>query len=218
MNQTARALAEIAAEQATQRASQLAVERANTNPRWHILQCVGHADSYVLEWLGRSKFETYYPLIRELRPIPRRQLSQSQRKLGLEVLRPKNTPLFPRYMFVRFDVGSNGWRDVFEFAGVGGLVCMNGEPAPVSDLLIASLRQREVNGAVPGKASTKLVFALGDEVKVVEGPFSAFHGKLQKVLDMPIEEVDVDTRIKVLMNIFGRLTPVDLHPNQVVKL
>lgn len=187
--------------------------------RWHVVHCVGRTDTAVLEWLNdRFKFETYYPAVREMRPLPRKKLSARQRQSGVAIMRPQIVPFFPRYIFVRFNMGTPEWREMFKFAGVGGMVCDGNLPVWVSDNLIAAIKQREVDGAVPGKTLARVIFAIGDKVKVTDGPFASFPGIVEKGLNVSIEELDVDTRIKVAVNIFGRPTPVDLELTQVEKM
>jgi transcriptional antiterminator NusG len=185
--------------------------------RWYIVHSAGRSDGDVAKWLGKFKFETYYPSVREMRAVPRKRLSHKQRACGMSIMRPAVVPLFPRYLFVRFDMGKQDWRDVFKFAGAVGMVCEGDLPVYVPDVLIDSIRSREVDGAVPGKTSARLVFAIGDQVRVTDGPFASFPGIVERGLDIPIEELDADTRIKVAVNIFGRPTPVDLEISQVEK-
>lgn len=193
-------------------------QRCGIGLSWHIVHCVGKQDGYVLDWLKKLHFESYYPGVREMRPVPRKQLSHSQRNSGVTIMRPRIVPFFPRYIFVRFDMGRHGWREIFRFVGVAGMVCEGELPVWVPDGLIESIRGREVDGAVPGKTPAKLLFAVGDEVRVSEGPFASFPGVVEEIPDKPIEEVDSEVRIKVLVNIFGRPTPVSLEINQVEKL
>lgn len=185
---------------------------------WHIVHCVGKQDQYVLDWLSKLNFDSYYPGVREMRPVPKKQLSHNQRQSGVVIMRPRIVPFFPRYMFVRFDMGVHGWREIFKFAGVAGMVCEGDLPVWVPDALIDSIRMREVDGAVPGKTPAKMIFAIGDEVQVINGPFASFPGVVEEIPDKPIEEIDSEARIKVLVNIFGRPTPVSLEINQVEKL
>jgi transcriptional antiterminator NusG len=210
-------LAELAAQQATDRARSQADAGQSGDLRWYIVQCVGRSDIYVKEWLGKLKFETYYPLVREMRPVPKNRLSPSRRKAEMRIMRPQLVPFFPRYVLVRFDIQTQGWREIFKFVNVAGMHCAGDLPAPISDGLIDGLRTREVDGAVPGKTPSKLIFKLGEKVRVSEGPFASFYGTVEKLGDVPIEEIDPDTRIKVAVDIFGRSTLVELEVSQIEK-
>jgi transcription antitermination factor NusG len=213
----AMALAQLAADQATERARR-GDQPHSGDPRWYLVQCVHKSDPYVREWLGKLNFESYYPMVKEMRPVPKRKLTASQRKAEMRIMRPQVVPFFPRYIFVRFDIGRSGWRDIFGFAGIAGIHCNGDSPAPIADVLIAGLRANEIDGAIPGKTPSRMIFRLGERVRVVEGPFASFYGTVEKLADVPIEAIDPDTRIKVAVDIFGRSTPVELEVSQIAKL
>jgi transcription termination/antitermination protein NusG len=174
-------------------------------------------DQHAIDWLERLGIETYYPRVMEMRAVPKRKLTPSQRNSGVQVMKPQLGPLFPRYLFARLSQARHSWRDIFKFAGISGMVC-NGElPVMVSGKLIAHIRERENNGVVAGTDSVRAVFGIGDEVTVTDGPFASFPGIVEKGFDIAIEELDPEMRIKVAVNIFGRATPVELEVWQVAK-
>lgn len=190
---------------------------ANDAKSWYIVRSIGKSDVHVLKMLKDLKIEFYYPQVLQMQKRPRRELSAKQRRSGVEIREPRPAPLFPKYIFTHFDMGRDGWREVFKFAGVGGMVCEGDLPVRVSDALISSIKGRENNGVVPGNEATRIVFGIGDEVRVTDGPFASFPGVVERGLDIPIEELDPEARIRVAVSIFGRATPVDLHVWQVTK-
>lgn len=185
---------------------------------WHIVRCIGKSDLYVIDWLQKLELESYYPKVREMRPIPKKQLSHRQREAGMSIMKPQIVPFFPRYVFVQFDMGKDGWRDIFKFVGVAGMVCHGQLPVWVPAGFLDRIRLREVGGAVPGKTPVNLIFKVGDQVRVQDGPFASFPGVVEEIMEKTLEDVDSETRIKVAVNIFGRPTPVDLELNQVEKI
>lgn len=185
---------------------------------WYVVRSVGRRDTQVLDWLRRREIESYYPSVREMRPLPRRKLSQAQRRLGLEILRPTTVPLFPKYYFVRLRLTDESWHEVFRLGGLTGMVCKGNLPALIDDALIAHLRSCEVDGAVPGKMPIRMVFSIGDRVRVTDGPFASFNAVVEKGLDAEIQDLDGEVRITVAVDIFGRPTPVELSVDQVVHL
>lgn len=195
-----------------------AARRTKGGFAWHIVHCVGVTDNHAIDWLNRFKFEHYYPAVREMRPVPKKQLSHKQRQSGIAIMRPRVVPFFPRYVFVRFDMGTDGWRELFKVAGVGGMVCEGQLPVWLPDALIEGIRSREIGGAVPGKTPARLIFSVGDNVRVADGPLASFNGVVQRLPDKAIEEIDPDDRIRVVVSIFGRATPVDLEISQIEKL
>jgi transcriptional antiterminator NusG len=122
--------------------------------------------------------------------------------------------VFPGYLLVRQELDDDSWYVVRNTPGVTGFVGSGAKPTPLS--------RREVEdilgvGKVEGvevaqkKARPRLEFETGEQVRVVAGPFADFNGA--------ISEIDVDrSKLKVLVNIFGRETPVELEFGQVSKL
>jgi transcription termination/antitermination protein NusG len=199
----------------------LAVAETHHGNAWHIVRSVGRRDDQVLGWLKRMGVETYYPMVVEMRPVPRRRLSMSQRMAsdrGVVVCKPQEGPLFPRYIFAKFDMGKSGWREAFKFAGVGGMVCEGDLPVWVPDALITSIRSRENNGLVSGSETLRSVLKVGDRVLITNGPFASFDGIVDDALDKSIEKVDPEDRITVAVNLFGRSTPVELTRWQIEKV
>lgn len=192
-------------------------ERTSPGPKWYIVQCIRGTDSQALDAFARFKIKTYYPKIMQLRPLPRRRMSASQRASGMTVQAPSEVALFPRYVFTLFDIRHSPWHDACKVAGTSGLLCKGGMPVFMPEETIASIRRRENNGVIAGKDSVRVVFGIGDDVVVTNGPFASFPGIVEQGLDVAIEKLDPGMRIKVAVNIFGRATPVDLEYWQVAK-
>lgn len=211
------------AEAANQRAmaEQKAAERERLRnapgPKWYVVQCTRGTDTQALTAFERYRIETYYPKILQLKPLPRRRMSASQRASGHTVQVPTETPLFPRYVFTYLDISRPDWHDAFELAGVGGLLCRDRMPVWLPDETIAAIRKRENNGVIPGKESIRAIFGIGDKVIVTDGPFASFPGIVEQGFDVPIEKLAAEMRIKVAVDIFGRATPVELEYWQVSK-
>jgi len=213
-NETAERLLELSRQHESER---LARAQSAIEPRWYLVQCVRGSDAQAMHAFRRWDIETYYPQTLELRKVPRRQMSASQRVSGMEVRKPQPCPMFPRYLFAHFDIRHPSWHAAFEMGGVTGLVCKENMPVFVTDDLIASIKARENNGLVPGKESVRVIFGIGEHVMVTNGPFASFPGTVEEGLDVPIEKLEPDMRIKVAVNIFGRATPVELEHWQVAK-
>ena len=114
----------------------------------------------------------------------------------------------PGYVLVNMDLNEDSWSLVKGTPGVTGFVGASNEPVP--------LTQDEVNrllhkGESEVKLRSRASFSIGESVKVVSGPLSDFSGE--------ISEVNEDAqRLKVLVSIFGRETPVEVGFDQVKKL
>ena len=122
--------------------------------------------------------------------------------------------VFPGYLLVRCELDDDSWYVVRNTPGVTGFVGGGAKPTPLSRKEVEAILGVEKETGVAGegkKARPRLEFEVGEQVRVVTGPFADFNGA--------ISEINVDqSKLKVLVNIFGRETPVELEFGQVAKL
>lgn len=196
------------------------VEKAKRgSEQWLLGHCIGKSDKYVTDVLKRAGIDEYYPQIREFRPVPRKMLSQKQRASGVVVKRPMLVPLLPRYRLLHVDVRRGDLEEIFAMAGIGGMVCEGGAIIKVPQSFIDQVKKTEQRGAIPGTTSARLVFCVGEHVRIAgSGPFAQHNAIVQKNLDLPIEELDPDTRIEVAINLLGRLSKLALSLSEIEKL
>jgi transcription termination/antitermination protein NusG len=115
--------------------------------------------------------------------------------------------LFPGYMMVQMLLDDDSWYIVRSTQGVTGFVGMGNTPTPLPESEVASLMRFAEMEAPKFEAK----FRVGDSVKIREGPFKEFLGK--------VDEVNDDQgKVKVLVSVFGRETPVELDFEQIVSL
>jgi transcription termination/antitermination protein NusG len=115
--------------------------------------------------------------------------------------------VFPGYILVHMNLSDEAYKLVKSTSGVTGFVQSGNKPVPLEQYEI----DRIVKNLEASKEAPKVSWVKGDNIRVVEGPFSDFTGK--------IEEVNAEKeKLKVLINIFGRDTPVELDFSQVEKL
>ncbi len=113
----------------------------------------------------------------------------------------------PGYVLVNMDLTDDSWTLVKGTPGVTGFVGASNEPVPLTQPEVDRLLHREV----AQKVATKAQFSIGESVKVVSGPLSDFSGE--------IAEINQDaSKLKVLVSIFGRETPVEVGFDQVKKI
>ncbi len=121
--------------------------------------------------------------------------------------------LFPGYLLVRCRLDDDAWYVLRNTPGVTGFVNQGGKPSPLrrkdveTFLGIEADRQR----AAAKKSKPMFEYGLSETVRVVEGPFADFLGEI-------IEINEDQLKVKVLLNIFGRETPVELEFAQVARL
>ena len=113
----------------------------------------------------------------------------------------------PGYVLVNMDLNEDSWQLVKGTPGVTGFVGASNEPVPLTQPEVDRLLHREV----AQKVATKAQFSIGESVKVISGPLSDFSGE--------ISEINQDAqKLKVLVSIFGRETPVEVGFDQVKKI
>ena len=116
---------------------------------------------------------------------------------------------YPGYILVRMHLDNDTWHIVNSTQKVTGFLGGKSKSAPISDKEAKSIVDKMQQGK--DKPQPKYFFELGDEVRVVDGPFSNFNGTVEDV--SPDKE-----KVKVLVSIFGRPTPVELNFIQVSKI
>jgi transcription termination/antitermination protein NusG len=132
----------------------------------------------------------------------------------IEIKNGKKVPTmqrqFPGYILINMDMNENSWQLVRQTPGVTQIVGAGEKPTPLSKAEVERLlHPGEVEARE--KVKTTVDYQIGETVKVIGGPLSDFTGS--------ISDINIDqSRLKVLVSIFGRETPVELSFNQVAKL
>jgi transcription termination/antitermination protein NusG len=123
--------------------------------------------------------------------------------------------VLPGYILVRMDLTDESWAAVRNTPGVTGFVGLSSRPSPLSLDEVAALLAPEPEEKAVKKAETlraaSVDFEVGQSVTVMDGPFAT--------LPATVNEINPDTqKLKVLVSIFGRETPVELSFDQVSKI
>ncbi len=122
--------------------------------------------------------------------------------------------VFPGYLLVRLDLDDDSWYVVRNTPGVTGFVGLGARPTPLSRREVENILQvkaEDGEGTTTKKSRPRLEYELGESVRVREGPFADFSGTIAEINEDQL-------KLKVLVNIFGRETPVELDFAQVAKL
>lgn len=115
---------------------------------------------------------------------------------------------FPGYLLVQMDLNDETWHLVQSIAKVTNFLGAKGRPAPISDREAEQILQQIQEGAEKPRPS--VTFEIGEQVKVIDGPFNSFVGS--------VTDVDEEhAKMTVEVSIFGRATPVELEYVQVQK-
>jgi transcriptional antiterminator NusG len=115
---------------------------------------------------------------------------------------------FPGYIIVRMELTDETWHIVKGTPKITGFVGGDKSPPPISDEEVARMTQQIKEGAA--KPKPKILFGEGENVRVISGPFANFSGYVDEVM----EEKE---KLKVMVHVFGRATPVVLDYTNVEK-
>jgi len=160
---------------------------------WFILQFKSNSHDLAAKNLTRQGFEIFLPLN-----------DTTSRRLSRFINTSK--PLFPGYMFIRFDRKKSEWHKINNTYGVSRLMTVDSILRSVPDIFVDSLMKRY---DLSGKLIPIQKLKKGDQVKVLTGPFANFIAT--------IEEYETDQRIWILMDLMGRKTKIQT-PSDALKL
>ena len=151
---------------------------------WFVLKFKPNSHDQATRNLNRQGFETFLPLY-----------DTTSRKLSRFINTSK--PLFPGYMFIRFDKAESGWHKINNTYGVSHLITFNSIVKPIPSRFVYNLMKRY---DLSGKLLPIQKLKKGDPVTVSSGPFTNFIATVEKYED--------DQRIWVLMDLMGRKTKI----------
>jgi len=178
---------------------------ASDNPKahWYVVHTYsGHEHKVALTLTARVKTMDLEHKILEL-------LVPTQDKIKIhkgkkETIKEK---LFPGYMLVKMVLDDDSWLAVRTTQGITGFVGMGNKPTPLPETEVHTIMKFMSQAAPKYKAA----FSVGEAVRIIEGPFADFLGS--------VDQLDEGKgKVRVLVSIFGRETPVELDFLQVAKI
>jgi transcriptional antiterminator RfaH len=154
--------------------------------RWYVVQTHPQSESRAEFNLRRQGFDAYLPRYKRSR--------RHGRKVEMVA-----RPLFPRYLFVGFDLARDRWRAIYSTFGVSHLIFAGEEPAAIADDIVEEIRARE---GEDGYVTLRLPEGVspGSRVRIVDGLFADATGVLERIAD--------DRRVAILLDLLGRKTRV----------
>lgn len=179
-------------------------EETNEKAKWYIVHVYSGHEHKVSEAL-RQRAQTLNlgnQILQTLIPTQERiQIKRGQRKTI-------NEKIFPGYMLINMEMTDQSWLAVRTTNGVTGFIGTGGnKPLPLSKAEVEAI-QKYVSQT---EAKFKADYIEGEAVKIVDGPFNDFLGTVNKI-------DDAKGKVEVLINIFGRETPVELDFLQIEKV
>ncbi len=170
---------------------------------WYVINTYsGHENKVRLNLMQRIKSMNQEHSVKEI-VVPTEQVVET--KNGQKVQTDKR--IFPGYVLVKMNMTDDSWALVKNTPGVTGFVGSANKPVPLSPPEV----DRILHTSTVEKPKAVAQFSVGETVRVMSGPLSDFNGE--------IAEISEDqSKLKVLVNIFGRETPVELSFDQVKKV
>ena len=171
--------------------------------RWYVINTYsGHENKVKHNLEHRIETMNQRQRVRQV-VVPTEQVSEL--KDGQRIAVEKRT--IPGYVLVNMEMTDDAWGLVKNTPGVTGFVGSRNKPIPLSQPEVDRLLHRET----AERPRTTAQFSIGEQVKVISGPLSDFSGE--------IAEINEDAaKLKVLVSIFGRETPVEVGYDQVKKI
>lgn len=167
--------------------------------RWHCVQTLPHAERIACENLKRQDREFWLPVIDK----------------GLD---EKNQPLFPGYLFVRFD-RAMPWQAILSTRGVRSILGLVGDvPNPLPNGCVEELQDRAQRGefTMGYKTAPIIRYASGELVRVVDGPWWSHQGLVDKTdCDESLMDKTDRERVWILLNVCNRQTRVPVKREHV---
>ena len=176
--------------------------------RWYIIHAYSGFENKVRDSIVADATRMGLDAFIESVEVPVEKITEVRR--GKKVVSDRK--YFPGYVLAKLVMTDDVYHLVKNTAKVTGFLGSQGKPQPISESEASRILNTKVDDAVSPTAKPKLKvnFDIGDQVKVLDGPFASFNGM--------VEELDFDHgRVKVSVSIFGRATPVELGFEQVEK-
>jgi len=172
--------------------------------RWYSVSVLSNFEKKVAEAIRQAVAEKGMEELIDEVLVPTEEVIEVRR--GKKVTSERR--FMPGYVLVRMEMNPRTQHMITSINRVTGFLGPQGKPSPMRDEEVNLILNRVGEGEVAPRNLIR--FEIGEQVKVAEGPFEGFSGM--------VEEVDEDSaRLKVMVSIFGRPTPVELEFTQVQK-
>lgn len=172
--------------------------------RWYIIHAYSGFENKVKESILSEAERMGLSQLVEQVEVPVETITEVKRGKKVQVERK----FMPGYVLAKLAMNDDIYHLVKNTPKVTGFLGSMGKPQAISEAEATRMLNSKEEAAAAPKQKVKVDYEIGDQVKVLDGPFATFNGL--------VEELDFDrSRVKVSVSIFGRATPVELEFEQV---
>ena len=175
-----------------------------SNHRWYVLHVYSGYEKKVADSIVEQANKLGISEHIEEVSVPTQRIVEVKRGVRINSERK----IFPGYILIKMNLNEDTWHIIKNTPKLSGFLGTKGKPAPISNDEARRISQQVTDGVE--KSIPAVMYDIGEQVKVIDGPFASFNGE--------IEQIDEEkARLRVAVSIFGRSTPVDLEYSQVEK-
>ena len=172
--------------------------------RWYIIHAYSGFEGKVRDSIMSEASRMGLDTMIERIEVPTETVTEARRGKKVSVERK----FMPGYVLAKLDMTDDVYHLVKNTPKVTGFLGSSGKPQAISETEASRMLNSKEEAAAAPKQKVKVDYEIGDQVKVLDGPFASFNGM--------VEELDFDkSKVKVGVSIFGRATPVELDFDQV---
>jgi len=173
--------------------------------RWYVLHAYSGYEKKVSESIVEQSNKLGISQFIEEVLVPTQSIVEVKRGTRINTERK----FFPGYILIKMVLNDDTLHIIKNTPKLSGFLGAQGKPTPISNQEAERITEQMIEGEERPRPS--IVYEIGEQIKVIDGPFASFNGE--------IETIDEEkARLKVAVSIFGRPTPVELEYSQVEKV